>query len=53
MATRSGLGMALGDIHATTAVILMAAVGLHVLAALYHHIVRRDRVLLRMLPERR
>jgi cytochrome b561 len=53
MATRSGLGMALGDIHATTAIILLFVVGLHMLTALYHHFMLRDRVLLRMLPERR
>jgi cytochrome b561 len=53
MATRSGLGMALGDIHGTTAIVLLVVVGLHALTALYHHFVRRDRVLLRMLPERR
>jgi len=53
MATRSGLGMALGDIHQVTAIVLLVVVGLHALAALYHHFVLRDRVLLRMLPERR
>jgi cytochrome b561 len=53
MATRSGLGMALGDIHQATAIVLLVVVGLHVLAALYHHFLVRDRVLLRMLPERR
>jgi cytochrome b561 len=53
MPTRSALGMWLGDIHATAALVLLVVVGLHVLTALYHHIVLRDRVLLRILPERR
>ncbi len=30
--------------------VLLALVGLHVAAALYHYFVRRDRVLQRMLP---
>ncbi len=29
---------------------MLALVGLHVLAALYHYFVRRDRVLQRMVP---
>jgi cytochrome b561 len=53
MAEQSRLGMALGDVHANFAIILLVLVGLHVLAALYHHVMLRDRVLLRMLPERR
>jgi cytochrome b561 len=53
MATQSRFGMQLGDIHQTTGIILLVLVGLHVLAALHHHLVRRDRVLLRMLPEKR
>jgi cytochrome b561 len=53
MATRSPLGMTLGDIHQTVAIVLLVLVGLHVLAALYQHFVRRDHVLLRMLPEKR
>jgi cytochrome b561 len=39
-----------GDIHAVLAnYVMLAFVGLHVLAALYHWIVRRDRVFQRML----
>ena len=30
--------------------VMLALVGLHAAAALYHHFVRRDRVLQRMLP---
>ena len=38
------------DIHAVLVNVLLAAIGLHVAAAFYHHFVRRDRVLQRMLP---
>jgi cytochrome b561 len=36
--------------HQWTAYLVLGAVGLHVLGALYHHIVRKDAVLRRMLP---
>ena len=39
-----------GDIHTLLSYVLLGIVGLHVLAALYHHFWLRDRVLLRMLP---
>jgi cytochrome b561 len=40
-----------GDLHVLLAnYLLLALVGLHVAAALYHYLVRRDRVLQRMLP---
>lgn len=40
-----------GDIHVLIATyVMLGLVGLHVAAALYHYIVRRDRVLQRMLP---
>jgi cytochrome b561 len=42
-----------GNIHALLAnYVLLALVGLHVAAALYHFFVRRDGVLQRMLPEK-
>jgi cytochrome b561 len=41
-----------GDIHAFVGTILLILVGLHVLGALYHLIVRRDGVFSRMLPGR-
>lgn len=41
------------DIHGYLAYALFALVGLHILAALWHHFIRRDRVLLRMLPTHR
>jgi cytochrome b561 len=46
----SRAGLALGDIHTFVAYALLALVGLHVLASLYHHFWLRDRVLARMLP---
>lgn len=39
-----------GDIHTLTSYVLLGVVGLHVLAALYHHFWLRDRVFFRMLP---
>lgn len=39
-----------GDIHTLASYLLLGIVGLHVLAALYHHFWLRDRVFLRMLP---
>jgi cytochrome b561 len=41
------------DIHGYLAYVLFALVGMHALAALWHHFVRRDGVLLRMWPARR
>lgn len=46
----SDLADTLGDLHETAAWCLVGAVGLHVAAALWHHFVRRDPVLLAMLP---
>jgi cytochrome b561 len=53
VATRaSGWGWT-GDVHAVLSnYLLLMLVGLHVLAALYHYVVRRDGVLQRMLPGR-
>jgi cytochrome b561 len=45
----SRLGHELGDIHADLAVVLAVLIGLHVLAGLYHHFVRRDDTLLRIM----
>jgi cytochrome b561 len=41
-----------GDVHATAMWVLLALVGLHAAAALYHHVVRHDGTLKRMLPTR-
>lgn len=46
----SALAGRTGDIHTLVSYILLGVVGLHVLAALYHHFWLRDRVLERMLP---
>lgn len=48
--TGSPLGRELGDLHVLASYALLAFVGLHTAAALYHHFWLRDRVLLRMLP---
>ena len=42
-----------GDIHTLVSYVLLGVVGLHVLAALYHHVWLRDPVFLRMLPGNR
>lgn len=39
-----------GDVHATGMWVLLALIGLHAAAALYHHVVRNDGTLRRMLP---
>jgi len=38
------------QVHGWTALLLLALIGLHMAAALYHHFVRRDEVLAGMLP---
>ena len=50
VAAHSRIGMQAGDVHTFLAWTLLALVGLHVAAALYHYFVRRDGVLQRMLP---
>lgn len=40
----------LEEVHETLGLVLLVLVGIHVLAALYHHFVLRDNVLRRMLP---
>ena len=42
-----------GDIHATAMWALLWLIGLHATAALYHHLVRHDGTLRRMLPAKR
>lgn len=44
----SSLGHALGDVHQTVAIVLLAVIGLHLLGALYHLAVVRDRTIQRM-----
>jgi cytochrome b561 len=44
------LGEAMKIVHHTLALVLLALVSLHIAAALYHHFVRGDDILRRMLP---
>lgn len=46
------VGEAILKVHAAASFALVALVGLHVAAALHHHVVRRDGTLRRMLPQR-
>jgi cytochrome b561 len=51
IATRAPGWQWTGDVHGLLSnYVLLTFVGLHVLAALYHHFIRRDGVLPRMLP---
>jgi cytochrome b561 len=47
---QSAIGRLAGDVHVWLAWSLLALIGLHVAAALYHYFVRHDGVLQRMLP---
>lgn len=47
--TGSPLGRSLGDVHQTVAIVLLAVIGLHVLGALYHLLIVRDRTVHRMI----
>ncbi len=50
---RAQIGFRLGDVHANVIYwILLGLIALHVAAALYHRVVKRDSVLGRMLPVR-
>lgn len=40
----------IGDLHGTGANLILILAGIHALAALYHHFIRKDGVLRRMLP---
>ncbi|HYM72788.1 MAG TPA: cytochrome b [Stellaceae bacterium] len=46
------LARQLHDMHELVATLLLALIGLHAAAALFHHFIRRDDVLNAMLPER-
>jgi cytochrome b561 len=50
MPVGSSIGMEAGDVHGLITWVLLGLIGLHVLGALYHRLVLRDRVLQRMLP---
>jgi cytochrome b561 len=47
------LGKSLKEIHATIGEIGYFLIGLHVLAAIFHHFMQRDNTLTRMLPSRK
>lgn len=47
-----GLAHTLEELHESASEVFYWVIGLHVLAALYHHAIRRDDTLLRMLPRR-
>lgn len=49
-APRARWALTAGDIHGLLMWVLLALIGLHAAAALYHHFIRRDGVLRRMLP---
>ena len=46
----SAVGRALGELHSTMTWVLVALVSLHILAALVHLLIYRDRIMQRMLP---
>ena len=48
--TGSVIGGIMGDIHVALVYVMLGLIGVHVLAALYHHFVLRDHVLREMLP---
>jgi len=50
VAQGSSLGRLAGDLHALLSNVLLVLVGLHVVGALYHTVVRRDGTMQRMLP---
>lgn len=47
------LAKAMNELHGNMAIALIAILVLHIVAALFHHFVRKDNVLIRMLPERK
>lgn len=49
-ASKARWALTAGDVHATAMWVLLALVAMHAAAALYHHVVRRDGTLKRMLP---
>ena len=53
VAPRTSWANQAGDVHSFLMWTLLALIGVHATAALFHHFVRRDGVLLRMLPSRR
>jgi cytochrome b561 len=52
LAPRTRIGFIAGDVHTVLSWCLLSLIAIHVGAALYHHLVLRDRVMRRMLPGR-
>jgi cytochrome b561 len=52
-APQAGWALLAGDVHSLLLWVLLALIGLHAAAALYHHFFRHDYILQRMLPERK
>lgn len=50
MPAGSTIGMEAGDVHVFVGWCVLALIGLHVAAALYHRVILRDRVFQRMMP---
>lgn len=50
VATGSSVGRTIGELHGSLIWVLLAAIGVHVLAAFMHLFVYRDRIMQRMLP---
>jgi cytochrome b561 len=46
----SSFGLRAGDVHGLLTWVLLGLIGLHLVGALYHRLILRDRVLQRMLP---
>ncbi len=46
----SAWGHECGDIHNVLVYVLLGFIALHVAGALYHHFVRHDRLIARMMP---
>jgi cytochrome b561 len=46
----ASFGHAMGDVHGVLAWVLLALIAVHILAALFHHLVLKDNVMHRMVP---
>ncbi len=49
MAKNKPVASLMNDLHEIGAVVFIMVIGVHIAAALYHHVIRKDEVLLRML----
>jgi len=53
VAAGSSIGRTLATVHSGLGALLVTLIGLHILAALYHHYVVKDDILTRMLPNKK